>query len=109
MIQTAEQIYETIKVLPDTERDKLERLMKNGRSNGVRATSYRSERFEKAMRWVQENRDRYVGQFVLLEGDELIGHGTDPKELYKLADQRGIKTPFVKRIIASEEPFFGGW
>ena len=109
MIQTAEQIFKTIKVLPTAEREKLERMMEAGRSNGGKAKVYRNERFEKAMRWVHENREHYIGQFVLLEGDDLIGHGTDPKELYKLADERGIKIPFVKRIIANEEPFFGGW
>ncbi len=109
MMQTAEQIFETIKVLTSAEREKLEDLMQAGRSNGGNAKVYRNERFEKAMSWVLEHRADYVGQFVLLEGDELIGHSTDPKELYKLADERGINSPFVKRIIANEQPFFGGW
>ena len=110
MIHTAEQIFETIKILPVEEREKLDRLMDTGRSNGstTGAKVYRNERFEKAQKWIHENKEKYDGQFVLLEGDVLIGHGTDPKALYALADERGIKSPFVKRIKAFELPF-GGW
>lgn len=111
MIQTAEQIFETIRVLPADEREKLERLLKGENANGTSAGArvYRNERWEKSQKWIHENKEKYDGEFVLLEGDELIGHGMDPKALYTLADERGIQRPFVKRVKAVEEPFFGGW
>ncbi|CAN5399771.1 hypothetical protein BH10ACI2_BH10ACI2_19130 [soil metagenome] len=111
MNQTAEQIFETIKVLPAEEREKLDRLMNAGRSNGSGngATVYKNERFRKEQKWIHEHMEEYGGQFVLLEGDVLLGHGTDSKALYQRARDLGIKAPFVKRMKPDEEPFFGGW
>ncbi len=110
MIQTAEQMYEGIKMLPPDEREKLDILLKAERPNGSKgAMGYRTERWERSQRWIHANKEKYDGQFVLLEGDELLGHGSDPRALYQLARERGIKIPYVERIRAVEEPFFGGW
>lgn len=111
MIHTAEQIIESIRTLPPDERERFNKLMKaeqaNGNNGDVR--EYPAERFKKEQKWIHEHKDEYDGQFVLLEGDELLGHGSDPKELYEKARNLGIKAPFVKRMKAKEEPFFGGW
>jgi hypothetical protein len=36
-----------------------------------------------------------AGEYVILEGTEIIAHGTEPAELYKIADRRGIKIPLI--------------
>lgn len=102
MIQTAEQIFEDIRILPASEREKLDRLLLGEKTNGGPAgvRVYRNERWEKSQKWIHENKERYDGQYVLLDSDELIGHGTDPKVLYTLADKRNIQRPFVKRVKA---------
>ncbi|HMT08030.1 MAG TPA: DUF5678 domain-containing protein [Pyrinomonadaceae bacterium] len=111
MTQTAERIFNDIRVLSRAERDKLDRLLEtesaNGNSNGVR--EHRNERWERSQMWINANKHKYDGQFVLLDGDELVGHGSDAKELYKLARDRGIAIPYVEKIRAIEEPYFGGW
>jgi hypothetical protein len=60
------------------------------------------------LQWIEEHKEEYDGQFVLLEGDVLIAHGTDPKKLYQTARAKGIEIPFVKRVKAKDLPF-GGW
>lgn len=66
------------------------------------------ERFNKSLEWVRVHREEYDGQWVVLEGDELIAHGSDGKQVYEEARAKGIETPFLKRVKAKELPF-GGW
>ncbi len=115
MIQTAEQIIESIRALPPAEQVKIlgfvkaeisDRPAKNGSSQNEVAA--RNERFRKAQQWIKENKGEYDGQFVLLNGDVLLGHGNDAQALYAYARSIGIESPFVERIKAVELPF-GGW
>lgn len=111
MIQTAEQLIENIRTLPAREREKFFHLMDAERTNGHsndEEQSRRNDRFRKAQQWIQDHKVEYDGEFVLLEGDVLLGHGNDPQALYADARRQGIKSPFVERIKDRELPF-GGW
>lgn len=115
MIQTEQQILESLRSLAPERRERVLRaavLESDNRSSKSRMSdeelAKRRERFKKAQEWIRTHKEEYDGQFVLLEGDVLIGHGTDPKRLYDLARERGINSPFVKRMKAFELPF-GGW
>jgi len=115
MIQTEQQILESIRALAPERRKRVLRAATLENEKPIRASRIsgeeairRSIRFRKAQDWIEAHKEEYDGQFVLLEGDELIGHGKDPKDLYDLADERGIRSPFVKKIKAVELPF-GGW
>ena len=68
------------------------------------------ERFRKAMNWVAEHRAEFLGQWVVLVGDQLISHGTDAKIVYEQAKALGIPTPFLEQIHEQEKgPVMGGW
>jgi Family of unknown function (DUF5678) len=110
MIQTAEQIIENVRALPKPEREKFFELIEAEKpeKGGSRDLEKQNEKFRLALKWVEENRKEFDGQFVLLEGDRLIAHGKNPKKLYEAARAEGIDIPFVKRIIAEDKPF-GGW
>ncbi len=110
MIHTAEQLADSVRSLPLAEREEFFRLLGSPARNGEAANSQdeSDEKFQKALKWVDENRKEYDGQFVLLEGDNLLACGTDPKRLYDEARKRGIRAPFVKRVKAEVLPF-GGW
>jgi len=111
MMQTAEQIIETVRTLPEPERNKFFVLIeaeKNKATINDNDLEQKNEKFRRALQWVEENKEEYDGQFVLLEGNKLIAHGTNPKELYETARTNGIEIPFVKRIKAKDLPF-GGW
>jgi hypothetical protein len=111
MIQTVDQIIEEVRALPEAERKKLfelieiEKSKENGQGDDLRE---RNEKFRLAQKWIEEHKEEFDGQFVLLEGDRLIAHGTNPKLLYDTARANGIEIPFVKRITAKDLPF-GGW
>ena len=59
--------------------------------------------------WVDRHRDQFLGEWVAVEGERLIAHGTNPREVYLAARAAGITTPFIVRVHEREEPFMGGW
>ncbi|MBS1811421.1 MAG: hypothetical protein JST84_24885 [Acidobacteria bacterium] len=59
--------------------------------------------------WIREHRDEYAGQYVVVEGDQLVAHGADGRQVLADARQAGIKIPFIVRLESLDEPPFGGW
>ena len=57
-----------------------------------------ASRRARELRWRQENMqllETLAGQWLVVEGDELIAHGQDPVSLVTAARRRGIQIPFV--------------
>lgn len=106
MTLTFEQAIEFIRALPETERERLRDWIDENREQSEIITE--DNKFRLALKWVDEHRKEYDGQFVVLDGSKLIANGTNPKELYELARAQGIKSPFVKRVKAKILPW-GGW
>jgi len=50
------------------------------------------------MRWLAEPEGEYVGQWVTLDGDRLIAHGSDAKEVYAAARESGVSLPLVEFV-----------
>jgi hypothetical protein len=111
MISTAEEIIENIRALPKNEREKVfkffevEKIQEVSKSEELKI---RSEKFKLALKWIEENKKEYDGQFVVLDGDKLIAVGDDAKTVYAEARAKGIESPFLERIKAKVLPF-GGW
>lgn len=61
------------------------------------------------LKWIDEHREEYLGQWVALSGDRLISHGTDAREVANAARAAGIEIPFLAQIDPIEELPFGGW
>jgi hypothetical protein len=56
------------------------------------------DRRARELRWRQDNEqllETLAGQWLVVEGDELIAHGQDPVSLVTAARRRGIQVPFV--------------
>lgn len=66
------------------------------------------ERFRKAMKWIDEHRAEYVGQWVVLVGDQLISHGFDGRQVGAEAKAAGIETPFMVLVREEPEAFMSG-
>ena len=48
--------------------------------------------------WRQSHEDHlqaYVGQWVVLEGEEIVAHGEDPTQVIEQATRAGIDTPYI--------------
>ena len=62
--------------------------------------------------WLRLNRDNYRGQWVVLDGDRLIGHTPNSDEataLFKQARAEGVYSPFVQLIPLDDEPIWMMW
>ncbi len=59
--------------------------------------------------WLDAHRQEYVGQWVVLDGERLVGAGDDPSRLIEQARSEGVTTPFVEFIRDTSIPFLGGW
>lgn len=71
--------------------------------------SSRTVDLTKEQEWLSQHQDEYIGQWVVLEGDRLVGHGADPRPIVAQARAEGVKAPFVHFIDDNSEPFVGGW
>ena len=107
-----EQMIESVRTLPFEDLEKLGKVI-NEEKQAKRAKDEvlqkQLEDYAKAKKWIAENREKYLNQWVCLEGDQLIAHGTDGREVYRQAREAGIEIPFIKRIIEEPKAFVGGW
>ncbi|HKS08794.1 MAG TPA: DUF5678 domain-containing protein [Pyrinomonadaceae bacterium] len=107
-----EQIIKSIEQLPATEQERIRKWLDekgaaNGESDRLQAQVNRSAQ---SLRWLDENREKYLGQWVALDGDRLIASGSTAKEVYGKAKDEGIEIPFVELVTDKEPvPFTGGW
>lgn len=112
MIPSFDQIIKSIKQLPATEQEKFRQWLEDKRAkNGEgRGSQVHANCSEKSLRWLHENRDKYSGQWVTLDGDRLIANGPTAKEVYSKAKAEGVDRPFVELVTEqASSPFTGGW
>lgn len=78
----------------------------------VRASSHGRIDLSKEREWVHQHRDEYRGQWVVLDGDRLLGHTSNSAEataIFKQARIDGVRSPYVKLIPVDDEPIWMGW
>lgn len=65
--------------------------------------------FSPTREWLEKYRDRYDGQYVALDGGELIAAGFDAKEVARKARESGINGLFLGYVEGSNRsPFISG-
>jgi hypothetical protein len=103
MMETKQQILKAIEELPDDAgveeaMDRLYLLYKNERglrqADGSEPISHRSREIEWRRTHRKELRE-YEGQWIVLEGGEIISHGDSPADVVRDARARGIRVPYV--------------
>lgn len=102
---TVERILEEVRRLtPDERRELREALAREP----MTPPAYNTHERERA--WIEQNRDEYSGQWVALDGDRLLAHGSDARAVYLAAREAGARAPFLERVAPKEEgAFWGGW
>lgn len=59
--------------------------------------------------WLARHRDEYDGQWVALDGDRLLAHGDNLKEVATKAHKKGVKDALLVRVEGSNTlPYVGG-
>jgi hypothetical protein len=112
MTLSLDEIIKSIEKLPAADQERIRRWLEpkggtNGEGHSSRAHASHSA---KSLRWLHENREKYSGRWVALDGDRLIASGPTAKEVYSRAKAEGVEIPFIELITEREPvPFTGGW
>ncbi len=112
MISTAEDIIKNVRLLPKFEREKFFKLFEAEKNNALKDSdklNRKDEKFKSALKWIDEHRQEFDGQWVALDGERLLAHGTDGKKVHAQAQAKGVKTPLIHRVSVNETMPFGGW
>ena len=112
MSPNVEQIIKWIQQLPEPEREKVRQWLEDERTSDGTGGERQAiaGRSEKSLRWLNANRQKYLGQWVALDGDRLIANGPTAQEVYAKSKAKGVEIPFVELITEEEPaPFSGGW
>lgn len=100
---TLEQIIEEARALSPTEKRKLRQALDRELEQPAPVQSRATE-----SAWVNQHRDEYLNQWVAVEGDKLIAHGTNRRQVYLSAREAGLRAVYCARA-KREEAFMGGW
>ena len=90
---SVDQIIKSIAQLPAAEQERIrqwleEKRATNGEAQGSQAHVNRSAR---SLKWLHENREKYSGQWVALDGDRLVASAPTAKEVYSKAKAEGVE------------------
>ena len=108
-MQSVNEIVKAIHNLPSGEREKIRKLLEEEKLEKRSEVEQQIQRFQAAEKWLKENRAEFLGQWVCLYGGELIAHGADGLEVHRQAKEKGIKSPYLVRVIEEPENFVGAW
>ena len=106
-MSTLQQILEEAMKLPPEERIRLRDALDRLESNGDSTPPYKTN--EQERNWIDTHREQYLHQWVALDGDRLLAHGLDAKQVCDEAREQGITTPYLEQVLPKEETFIGGW
>lgn len=59
--------------------------------------------------WLKEHGTEFVDQWVVVEGDRLISHGSDAKAVFDEARAAGVTRPFLVQVAGPDDLPWGGW
>lgn len=112
---TAEMILAEIAALPAAEREKLRSLL-NRRPDAPSPqpadsfiAPFDTSDPAPSLRWLAEHRAEYAGQYVALDGDRLLAHGTDPQPVIAAVRASGLNGLFFTFIPPADAPPFAGF
>ena len=82
--------------------------LRDGTPSTARSVSSRDRSAE--MKWASHPDAQFVGNWVVLQGRQVVASGSDPKKIYEDVRAKGDSSPFLTFVSPDEqEPFAGGW
>ena len=99
-----ERILEEVKRLSAEEQQELREALAREPSPAPGHDTHQRERA-----WIESHRDEYLDQWVALDGDRLLAHGSNAREVYLAARAAGVEVPYVEHVRPRNGLPFGGW
>lgn len=113
---TAETILTLIEQLPSTERIRLRQLLARRQAESAEAKPPLDRRVPcepmkdrtREMKWIEEHKHEYAGQWVALDGARLIAASHIQQEVWDAVKTDGVELPLVHRIPSPDDlPYIG--
>jgi len=109
---TAESVLKMIEQLPPTERIRLNQLLAWKQAEFAKAKPPLDKRAPcetmkdrtRELKWIEEHKHEYVGQWVALDGDRLIVASPIRAEISAAIKADGAKLPLIHRITSPDGP-----
>ncbi len=109
-VKVLDSIKKQTAVLTKREKFVLANYLLEQTENSVENGNINNEMRQKRMAWLKANREKYGGQYVVLDGDRLLGTAKTFPEGKKIAARAGIPDAFVNYLSKpDEEGYVGGW
>jgi len=103
---TIERILEEIrKLTPEEQRQLRDRLSHDAQLEQRPSNAHWTGEvidLSRELRWIDEHRAEYAGQWVAVRGERLLSHGMDVTQVYDAARAAGDASPFVTRVEPKE-------
>ncbi len=113
---TAELILAEIAALPSEEREKLKTLLNRRPATvqdqgmpSVFIPPFDAEDATPSLKWIEEHRAEFAGQYVALDGDRLVAHGSAPQEIIAAVRASGLNGLFFTLVQSADAPPFAGF
>lgn len=107
------EIKQKVVLLPPKDQLELADFLTENARREISDHSFANQGVDKLRRreqeWIEKNRDKYAGQWIALDGDNLLSFGRDGRKVYIEAKSKGVKVPFVVHLEPLDEMPFGGW
>lgn len=107
------EIKQKIVLLPPEDQLELADFLTENAKRATSAQPFVDQSIDKLRRreqeWIEKNKNQYAGQWVALDGDDLLSFGQDGRKVYAEAKSKGVKVPFVVHLEPLDEMPFGGW
>ncbi len=109
-VEALDSIKKQTAILTKQEKFVLANYLLEQTGNSVENGNANNEVRQKRMAWLKANREKYGGQYVVLDGDRLLGTAKTFPEGKKIADRAGVPDAFVNYLSKPEEEgYIGGW
>ena len=115
-MMTAESVLTLIEQLPSTERIRLKELLARRRTLQEAEPAKAKPPLDKRvpcepmtdrtreLKWIEEHKHEYAGQWVALDGERLIAASPIRAEISAAVKADGAKLPLIHRIASPDEP-----
>lgn len=104
-----EAILDRVRSLPPTQQQQVLRFADGLRMDPANRMVPSRDR-QSEMNWIKVNRAKYAGQWVVVDGNELISANVDGHKAFVAAKAAGIDVPFLVHVLPEESlPFVPGW
>ena len=108
-VQVLDIIKEQVATLPKQEQLILARyILEQSAQTETENSSDEKDIRIRQLEWLKANRDEYAGEYVALDGDNLVGHGVSIREVREQAKQKNVKNPFIIKIFSEDTTVSAG-